>query len=86
MHNRMYLPGRQGMHEVLGGYSPIWMILFWIVLAIFLIYLIFQFINSRKKPSNENQTPLQTLKQRLAQGEIDEEEYRRLKSIIEQDN
>lgn len=64
-----------------GFWSMILMIIFWVGLISLGIYLILNFINggmNRKKP-------LQIIKERLAKGEIDEAEYKRLKSIIEQD-
>lgn len=72
------------MH-ILHGYGSFWsmilMITFWVGLISLGVYLITNFINGGK---NED-TSLQIIKKRLAKGEIDETEYERLKTIIEQD-
>ncbi|HLR22932.1 MAG TPA: SHOCT domain-containing protein [Pseudogracilibacillus sp.] len=66
------------------GYGSFWsmilMIIFWSGLISLGIYLITNFINGGNKKSS-----LQIIKKRLANGEIDETEYLRLKSIIERD-
>ncbi|MBU5467034.1 SHOCT domain-containing protein [Virgibacillus sp. MSJ-26] len=69
------------------GYGSIWMIVFWVILIGFGIYLVKRFINGDKNSVNKNNknTPLQTLQERLARGEIDVEEYEHLKSIIKRD-
>ena len=68
---------------MMNGYGSFWamvlIIIFWIGLISFGIFLITNFINGDKK-----RTPLQIIKERLAKGEIDELEYKRLKSIIKQ--
>lgn len=86
--------GMHGMHEGY-GYGSIFMIVFWVVLTLLVIGLtIFLLINllnrNKNKPNNNinnNQvyTPLITLQDRLVKGEIDEEEYERLKAIIDRD-
>jgi len=72
------------MH-ILHGYGSFWsmilMITFWVGLISLGVYLIKNYINDGK---NED-TSLQIIKKRLAKGEIDETEYERLKTIIEQD-
>jgi len=72
------------MH-ILHGYGSFWsmilMITFWVGLISLGVYLIKNYINGGK---NED-TSLQIIKKRLAKGEIDETEYERLKTIIEQD-
>lgn len=74
------------------GYGPFFMIIFWIVLIGFGIYLLKRFADGDSKVeknnrniNKQNNTPLETLQLRLAKGEIDEEEYERLKNIIKQD-
>lgn len=81
----MHSSNSQGMYEFLGGYSPIWMILFWIVLSIFLVYLMIQFFNKKKNVEQTYKTPLFILQERLARGEINKDEYNNLKSLIEED-
>jgi len=85
MHHRMRSPNSPAMYDFIGGYSPIWMILFWIVLIIFLVYLIIQFTNKKKNNEQTNKMPLFILQERLARGDISEDEYNNLKSIIEKD-
>ncbi|HLR59243.1 MAG TPA: SHOCT domain-containing protein [Pseudogracilibacillus sp.] len=85
MHHRMRDPNSPDMYDFLGGYSPIWMILFWVILIIFLIYLITQFIHKRKTVEQPYQMPLFILQERLARGDINEDEYNHLKSLIEKD-
>lgn len=86
MHHRMPGPNSYGMFDYVGGYSPIWMILFWVVLGIFIIYLIIQFLNRRKRSEQTiDNTPLTTLQERLARGEISPDEYENLKSILQKD-
>lgn len=71
------------MH-MMNGYGSFWsmilMIIFWVGLISLGIFLITNFINGGNK-----KTSLQIIKERLAKGEIDETEYERLKSILEQD-
>ncbi|HLR59321.1 MAG TPA: SHOCT domain-containing protein [Pseudogracilibacillus sp.] len=74
------------------GYGPVWMFVLWIILILFGIYLLIKFIKGDKQhPKNDYQTnnnqktPLYTLQDRLAKGEIDEAEYERLKLILERD-
>lgn len=67
------------------GYGSFWsmmlMIVFWVGLISLGIYLITNYMSgSRKK-----ETPLQILQKRLANGEIDEAEYNRLKSILKEE-
>ena len=86
MHHRMPGSNSYGMFDYIGGYSPIWMILFWVVLGIFIIYLIIQFLNRRNKSEQTiDNTPLTTLQERLARGEISPDEYENLKSILQKD-
>jgi len=78
------------MHGMYGN-GLILMIVFWVVLIGLGIYLLTRFINGNNKNSKNNeainnkQTPLQILQERLVRGEIDKEEYERLKSIIQRD-
>jgi len=75
------------MHMMHGyGIGSFWsmllMIGFWIGLFSLGVYLLTNFITGgKKKPS-----PLEILHERLAKGEIDEDEYERLKTIIEQED
>lgn len=73
------------------GHGSIWMIIFWIVLVGVGIYLLVKFVNGdnknmkSKQYANNTTTPLEELQIRLAKGEINEEEYDHLKSIIKRD-
>lgn len=66
------------------GYGSVWsmmfMIVFWIGLISVGIYLITNYMSG----SRRKETPLQILKKRLANGEIDEVEYNRLKPILKE--
>ncbi|WP_163970457.1 SHOCT domain-containing protein [Oceanobacillus halotolerans] len=63
------------------GHGSIWpmilMVVFWIGLLVIGFYLIAKYVNGDRK-----QNPEAILKERLAKGEIDEEEYVRLKTIL----
>jgi len=77
------------MH-MMHGYGFSWTMLImgmlWIGLIIFGIYLTFSFIRGNNpKPRQQQKPPLQILNKRLANGEIDEAEYERLKTIILED-
>ncbi|WP_138417281.1 SHOCT domain-containing protein [Aquibacillus sediminis] len=58
------------------------MILFWTALFSFGIYLVSNFVSGGSKKDS----PFHYLNERLAKGEIDEEEYKRIKAIIKQEN
>jgi len=81
--------GMHWMHTYGNGYGIIWMILFWILLLSIVVYLIVKIIKSSKKelpqPTEQKQTPLHILQERLVRGDIDEAEYERLKAIIKKD-
>ena len=65
------------------GYGPIWpmigMIIFWAGLIIIGLFLVSNYVNGGRKKDSFG-----ILKERLAEGEIDETEYERLKSILEE--
>jgi len=65
------------------GYCSIWpmilMIVFWAGLISLGVFLMSRFVNGGNR-----QTPLQILRERLAKGEINENEYERLKTTIKQ--
>lgn len=65
------------------GYGSIWpmigMIIFLAGLIIIGLFLVSNYVNGRGKKDS-----LGILKERLAKGEIDESEYERLKSILEE--
>ncbi len=71
------------------GFGFIWMILFWgalIVLAVWLIGLLFP---AAKKQNNANDiplTPLEILKTRYAQGELTTETYHNMVKTIQNSN
>ena len=71
------------MH-MMHGYGSFWsmilMIIIWVGLISFGFFLITNYIHGGNK-----KTSLRIIKERLAKGEIDETEYGRLKSIINQD-
>lgn len=69
------------MHGVGSIWAMILMIVFWLGLFSFGIFLVKNFINAGNK-----KMPLEIIQERLAKGEIDETEYTRLKTIINQDD
>lgn len=75
------------MHHMY-GYGSIWpmiiMTIFWAGLIGLGIYLIINYINGSHKQT-EDDKPLQILQERLARGEIDVEEYERLRAILKED-
>lgn len=68
------------------GYGMIFMGLFWLLIITLIGTLIWFLIkkgsSTAGKPSDE--TPQEILKKRYARGEIDDEQYRRMKKEIEQ--
>lgn len=74
------------MH-MMHGNGSVWTMLFmvalWIGLIIFGIYLTIYFIRAGNQKNTDS---LKILQERLAKGEIDENEYYRLREIILQDN
>jgi len=62
------------------------MLIFWVIIIALVVFVI---VKLTKKPKQEQWTiekdALDILKERLARGEIDENEYRRLKEILEDD-
>ncbi|MCF7927225.1 MAG: SHOCT domain-containing protein [Candidatus Izimaplasma sp.] len=71
-------------------YSPYWYsstdstlyILYYTGAVILIILFIVAFVRYRSKTSNNQSSVIETLKKRLAEGDIDQEEYQRLKSIL----
>ena len=58
--------------------------IFWIVLIALVVWAVYAVIGrTRPPPDSQRETPLDVLKNRLARGEIDEEEYRRLRRELE---
>ncbi len=71
-----------------GGGWPSWEVaLMWVAMIAFwglLIWAVYALITSARKPDTgpSSQDPRQILDQRLARGEIDTEEYQRLRDLI----
>lgn len=67
-------------------WNSLFMWLFWI-LVLFIIGLVaFRLISQKKQTDNyDSNQSLTILKERLAKGEINEDEYRRLKRLLEED-
>lgn len=63
----------------MGGMHFFWWI-FWILVIAGIIFLVYKLINKNKDDSSK---PIEILKQRLAKGEITEEEYRAKKKLME---
>ena len=60
------------MHFGWGGYG---MIIFWIVLAVVIFVLIKLFTDSTRNRDSPTKTPMETLKERYAAGELTREEF-----------
>lgn len=67
-----------------GGYGGMYMWLFFLAIAVLVIYFIFKRDNSDdRRMILPDESPLDILKKRYARGEITKEEYDRLKRDIE---
>ena len=64
-----------GAHMMGGGYMGWSMILFWAILLVLLVF-VFRWIIKIGQSDNAHQTALDLLKRRLANGEIDIEEFK----------
>ncbi len=71
------------MHDF-GGWFPGVMMLFWIVLVVALAVGIVSLLGGKGQREDAGERPEETLKRRLAAGEIDEEEYRRKRALLEE--
>lgn len=58
--------------------------IFWIIILGLLIYGVFLLISRPFEKKQSDNSSLRLLKERFARGEIDEEEYRRKRSILEE--
>lgn len=67
-----------GYHNMMGWGGGFGMIIFWVVLIVAIIFLVKYLIpksNERTERSEHKETPLDILKRRYANGEIDKAEY-----------
>ena len=70
----------------MGGFGLIWMLLFWgvlILLAIWLISMLFPTVKKSEPPENTPPSALEILKQRYARGELSHEEYQQMLDMIQ---
>jgi len=70
------------------GFGLIWMLLFWvglIVLAVWLVGLIFPTVTEQKKDADTSLSAEEILKVRFAQGELTVEEYQEMLRTIQQE-
>lgn len=67
-----------------GGFGMGMMIIFWLLVLILIVTLIWFLIRKGGESfeKNENESSLDILKKRYARGEIDEDEFRRMKKEI----
>lgn len=63
-------------HMMGGGYMGWSMIFFWIILLVILVFIVRWIIKMGQSTNNAHQTALDVLKRRLANGEIDIEEFK----------
>ncbi|NBC26125.1 MAG: hypothetical protein GVY08_04640 [Bacteroidetes bacterium] len=68
------------MHHF-GTWGGGWMMIFWIALIIAAIALLFLILSKQKQPKNDK-TPIEILKERYAEGKIDDEEFERRKKKL----
>ena len=79
---------QQGWGHMMGpggyGYGGMFMWLIWIIIGGLIIYSIIYLSKSDKNPKDSStERPIEILKRRYARGEIDKEEYDRLKKELE---
>lgn len=65
-----------GSNMMGGGYMGWSMILFWVILVVILGFVFREIFKQGQQPDKSSQTPLDILKKRLANGEIDIEEFK----------
>lgn len=66
------------------GFGGIFMILFWVLIIVGIFALVrWLMMSGRSGPDQSRKTPLETLKERYARGEIDQEEYERKRRELE---
>lgn len=70
-----------GGHMMGGGYMGWTMIFFW-VMVLFIIILLIRWLLNLTQTQNSPQAPLDILKQRLARGDIDIEEFEQKKQLL----
>jgi putative membrane protein len=68
-----------GMHMLGGG---ILMILFWLLILGGLVLLVSHLVRKDETPARREETPLEIAKRRYASGEIDGEEFERIKQSL----
>jgi putative membrane protein len=59
-----------------------WMMFFWWFLIIAVIILVLRVLFKSKQPASDTETPLEILKRRYANGEIDKEEFEKRKQDL----
>lgn len=62
-------------HEMMGWAGSFGMIFFWIILIVVVIILVRMFMIKTNGSPDHKETPLEILKRRYANGEINKEEY-----------
>ncbi|MCP4673805.1 MAG: SHOCT domain-containing protein [Desulfobacula sp.] len=68
-------------HMMGGGYMGWMMILFWAILLFILIFVI-RWVLQLSQSKNNTQTPIEILKKRLSNGEIDIEEFKEKRQFL----
>lgn len=71
-----------GMMGGFGGFGFIGMIIFWGLIIAGLFFLVKLMTSSMGKRENTEDKPLSILKERYARGEIDHQEFARMKEVI----
>lgn len=66
-----------------GGFGPIFMIIFWILIIVGIVYFVRWAVSQSKGGNNkQNKTPLDILKERYAKGEINKQEFEEKKKDL----
>lgn len=69
--------------DMMGWGGVIGMVIFWIVIIIIIVVLVKYIATQSSTRIERNETPLEIIKRRYANGEIDKEEYEQKKKDLE---
>ncbi len=75
------------MWNLYGGYATMWggmwiMMLFPVIFTALVVVLIMKLVQTKKPSEEDFDSPIRILKDRLAKGEIDEEEFKRKVELL----
>jgi putative membrane protein len=75
-------PGMMGYYDSMHGYGGILAMLFWILLIVGIVFLIVWLVRRTDTGSGSHETALDILKKRYAKGEIDKEQFEKMKKDL----